>query len=86
MEPPIFKFLVLVPFGKFEFIARFRGLKISLLFVFFDLFQFFFDLFVLGNRPYVFLTSRVHPGESNSSWVMKGIVLFSFSVCLGAGK
>ena len=25
-----------------------------------------------GNRPYVFLTARVHPGESNSSWVMKG--------------
>jgi len=24
------------------------------------------------NRPYVFLTSRVHPGESNASWVMKG--------------
>lgn len=23
-------------------------------------------------RPYIFLTARVHPGESNSSWVMKG--------------
>lgn len=86
LEPPIFKYSVLVPFGKFEFISRFRWLKISLLFVCFGLFQFFFDLFVLGNRPYVFLTSRVHPGESNSSWVMKGIVLFSFSVCFGSGK
>ena len=25
-----------------------------------------------GSRPYIFLSSRVHPGESNSSWVMKG--------------
>lgn len=24
----------------------------------------------------VFLSARVHPGESNSSWVMKGIVEF----------
>ncbi|XP_063769851.1 cytosolic carboxypeptidase 1 isoform X1 [Pseudophryne corroboree] len=24
------------------------------------------------NRPYIFLTSRVHPGETNASWVMKG--------------
>ena len=23
-------------------------------------------------RPYVVLTARVHPGESNSSWIMKG--------------
>ncbi|XP_013793241.1 cytosolic carboxypeptidase 1-like isoform X2 [Limulus polyphemus] len=27
-------------------------------------------------RPYVFLTGRVHPGESNSSWAMKGTVDF----------
>ncbi|XP_074650112.1 cytosolic carboxypeptidase 1-like isoform X2 [Tubulanus polymorphus] len=26
------------------------------------------------NRPYIFLTSRVHPGESNASWVMKGTI------------
>ena len=25
-----------------------------------------------GSRPYIFLSGRVHPGESNSSWVMKG--------------
>ena len=25
-------------------------------------------------RPCIFLTARVHPGESNSSWIMKGIV------------
>ena len=24
-------------------------------------------------RPYIMLTARVHPGESNSSWIMKGI-------------
>ena len=34
-------------------------------------------LFFVGSRPYIFLTSRVHPGESNSSWVMKGIILVS---------
>ncbi|XP_035218930.1 cytosolic carboxypeptidase 1-like, partial [Stegodyphus dumicola] len=27
-------------------------------------------------RPYIFLTARVHPGESNSSWVMKGSLDF----------
>lgn len=30
--------------------------------------------YVLGNRPYIFLTSRVPPGKSNSSSVMKGNV------------
>lgn len=29
-----------------------------------------------GSRPYVFLTARVHPGESNSSWVMRGTVQY----------
>nr|XP_056704336.1 cytosolic carboxypeptidase 1 isoform X3 [Euleptes europaea] len=24
------------------------------------------------NRPYIFLSARVHPGETNASWVMKG--------------
>ncbi|XP_031558115.1 cytosolic carboxypeptidase 1-like [Actinia tenebrosa] len=28
------------------------------------------------DRPYVFLTSRVHPSETNSSWVMKGVLDF----------
>ncbi|KAG2471192.1 CBPC4 carboxypeptidase, partial [Polypterus senegalus] len=28
------------------------------------------------NRPYVVLTARVHPGESNASWVMKGTLEF----------
>ncbi|KAF8764234.1 cytosolic carboxypeptidase 1-like isoform X3 [Argiope bruennichi] len=31
------------------------------------------------NRPYIFLTARVHPGESNSSWVMKGSLDFLLS-------
>lgn len=26
------------------------------------------------NRPYIFLSSRVHPGESNASWIMKGTI------------
>jgi len=26
------------------------------------------------SRPCIFLTARVHPGESNSSWIMKGII------------
>ncbi|XP_048829590.1 cytosolic carboxypeptidase 4 [Brienomyrus brachyistius] len=30
----------------------------------------------LRNRPYVVLTARVHPGESNASWVMKGSLEF----------
>uniref|UniRef100_A0AAY4BN15 Peptidase M14 domain-containing protein n=1 Tax=Denticeps clupeoides TaxID=299321 RepID=A0AAY4BN15_9TELE len=30
----------------------------------------------LRNRPVVFLTARVHPGESNCSWVMKGTLEF----------
>ena len=29
------------------------------------------------NRPYIFLTGRVHPGESNASWVMKGSYIYS---------
>ncbi|XP_064653277.1 cytosolic carboxypeptidase 1-like isoform X2 [Lineus longissimus] len=28
------------------------------------------------NRPYIFLSGRVHPGESNASWVMKGTIQF----------
>ncbi|KAE8633207.1 hypothetical protein XENTR_v10001814 [Xenopus tropicalis] len=28
------------------------------------------------NRPYIFLSSRVHPGETNASWVMKGTLEF----------
>ncbi|GAB5372866.1 hypothetical protein AAMO2058_001701100 [Amorphochlora amoebiformis] len=30
----------------------------------------------VGERKIVFLSSRVHPGESNASWVMKGILQF----------
>ena len=29
-----------------------------------------------GSRPVVFLTGRVHPGETNASWVMKGTLEF----------
>ncbi|KAG8197180.1 hypothetical protein JTE90_011338 [Oedothorax gibbosus] len=32
-----------------------------------------------SSRPYIFLTARVHPGESNSSWVMKGTLDFLLS-------
>jgi hypothetical protein len=31
---------------------------------------------VMRARPVVFLTARVHPGESNASWTMKGILEF----------
>uniref|UniRef100_A0A673YJ21 tubulin-glutamate carboxypeptidase n=1 Tax=Salmo trutta TaxID=8032 RepID=A0A673YJ21_SALTR len=34
------------------------------------------DLHQLRNRPCVVLTARVHPGESNASWVMKGTLEF----------
>ncbi|NXI34381.1 CBPC4 carboxypeptidase, partial [Galbula dea] len=37
------------------------------------------DLEQLCNRPYVFLMARVHPGESNASWVMKGTLEFLVS-------
>lgn len=33
-------------------------------------------MFLLGNRPCVVLTARVHPGESNASWVLKGTLEF----------
>ena len=28
----------------------------------------------IADRNYVIISARVHPGESNSSWVMKGII------------
>ncbi|KAK2841772.1 hypothetical protein Q5P01_011972 [Channa striata] len=34
------------------------------------------DMQQLRNRPCVVLTGRVHPGESNASWVMKGTLDF----------
>ncbi|XP_049339940.1 cytosolic carboxypeptidase 4 isoform X2 [Astyanax mexicanus] len=34
------------------------------------------NLHQLRNRPYVVLTARVHPGESNASWVMRGSLEF----------
>ncbi|KAJ0029557.1 hypothetical protein NQD34_004554 [Periophthalmus magnuspinnatus] len=34
------------------------------------------DLHQLRNRIYIVLTGRVHPGESNASWVMKGTLEF----------
>lgn len=29
-----------------------------------------------GNRPLIFLSARVHPGETNASWIMKGTLEF----------
>ncbi|XP_010136268.1 PREDICTED: cytosolic carboxypeptidase 4, partial [Buceros rhinoceros silvestris] len=37
------------------------------------------DLEQFCNRPYVFLMARVHPGETNASWVMKGTLEFLVS-------
>ncbi|KAM4619140.1 cytosolic carboxypeptidase 4 [Polymixia lowei] len=34
------------------------------------------DLHQLRNRPCIVLTARVHPGESNASWMMKGTLQF----------
>ncbi|XP_029290026.1 cytosolic carboxypeptidase 4 [Cottoperca gobio] len=34
------------------------------------------DMHQLRNRPCIILTCRVHPGESNASWVMKGTLEF----------
>lgn len=34
---------------------------------------------LIDERSYVILTSRVHPGESNASWVMKGIIDYLLS-------
>uniref|UniRef100_H3B6W6 tubulin-glutamate carboxypeptidase n=1 Tax=Latimeria chalumnae TaxID=7897 RepID=H3B6W6_LATCH len=34
------------------------------------------NLHQFRNRPYLVLTARVHPGESNASWVMKGTLEF----------
>ncbi|XP_054033942.1 cytosolic carboxypeptidase 1 isoform X2 [Dryobates pubescens] len=31
------------------------------------------------NRPYIFLSARVHPGETNASWVMKGTLEYLLS-------
>lgn len=33
----------------------------------------------VGSRPVVFLSARVHPGETNSSWVMKGTLEYLMS-------
>lgn len=42
------------------------------------------DMHQLRNRPYIVLTARVHPGESNASWVMKGTLEFLCSADLVA--
>ena len=34
---------------------------------------------LIDERTFVILTSRVHPGESNASWVMKGIIDYLLS-------
>ncbi len=35
--------------------------------------------FFKDEKSYVILTARVHPGESNASWVMKGIIDYILS-------
>ncbi|XP_052795258.1 cytosolic carboxypeptidase 1-like [Mya arenaria] len=37
------------------------------------------DIEEFKSRPYIFLSGRVHPGESNASWVMKGTIDYLLS-------
>ena len=37
------------------------------------------ESFPVASREYVFLSARVHPGESNASWMMKGLLDFIIS-------
>lgn len=41
--------------------------------------RFIFLSRVIDEKTFVILTSRVHPGESNASWVMKGIIDYLLS-------
>ncbi|XP_030049532.1 cytosolic carboxypeptidase 1 isoform X2 [Microcaecilia unicolor] len=41
--------------------------------------KYYEHIYQFRNRPYIFLTSRVHPGETNASWVMKGTLEFLMS-------
>lgn len=38
------------------------------------------DCTLINERPFVLMTARVHPGETNSSWLMKGFLDFMTSV------
>lgn len=40
----------------------------------------------LNRRVVIILTARVHPGESNSSWIMQGIISFLLSDCDAAAE
>ena len=33
-----------------------------------------FQLATIGDRKYVLVTARQHPGEANSSWIMEGFL------------
>lgn len=44
------------------------------------------ELNFLDEREYVVLTSRVHPGESNASWCMKGVINYLLSDCEKANQ
>nr|XP_006006117.1 PREDICTED: cytosolic carboxypeptidase 1 isoform X1 [Latimeria chalumnae] len=41
--------------------------------------KYYEDICQFRNRPYIFLSARVHPGETNASWVMKGTLEFLMS-------
>ena len=42
----------------------------------------------LSSRPVIYLSARVHPGESNASWIMHGALEFlvsgarAYAMCL----
>jgi len=44
------------------------------------------NILSLDEREYVVLTSRVHPGESNASWCMKGVINYLLSDCEKANQ
>ena len=46
--------------------------------------NFFSDPVDIAVRKSVILTSRVHPGESNASWIMNGVIDFLISDDLNA--
>ena len=39
----------------------------------------YFRMSIVEERSYIVLSARVHPGESNASWIMKGLTDYLLS-------